>query len=178
MSAVSVEENIPLVIHIVRKFLAGKPRWIIRREDDLRAAGMLGLVRAVETFNPDLGFKFSTYAWKCIANQIYKETGSWFYWSQSDIHPVSISQDRDIKVYARTESRLPEVHRKMAAVRAAARKRLRGRNLEIVELRFEGAKVDELAASFGISRQRVSQIIQRGYELIREEISASKSIRV
>jgi RNA polymerase nonessential primary-like sigma factor len=52
-----VEHNIRLAVHVARKYCnKGVPLG------DLVQEGLTGLVKAIEKFNPDLGFRFSTYA--------------------------------------------------------------------------------------------------------------------
>ena len=60
-----IEENIGLVHSCARRF---KGRGI--EYDDLFQAGCLGLVKAAEGFNAELGFKFSTYAVPVIIGEI------------------------------------------------------------------------------------------------------------
>jgi|GEM_PF-4863448 len=38
--------------------------------DDVEQYGFIGLLKAIENFNPELNYKFSTYATRCITNEI------------------------------------------------------------------------------------------------------------
>ena len=60
-----VEHNLRLVAHIVKKY-------DIRRTqtDDLISIGTIGLIKAVDTFAPEKGKKLTTYASRCIENEI------------------------------------------------------------------------------------------------------------
>ena len=55
--------NLRLVSHIVRKYYAAA-----RDQEDLVSIGTIGLVKAVDTFRPECGARFATYAAKCIQN--------------------------------------------------------------------------------------------------------------
>ena len=58
-----IEANLGLVYKVVHSH----PSYYARHEkDDLIAWGTLGLIHALEHFDDGLGFKFSTYACKCI----------------------------------------------------------------------------------------------------------------
>ena len=60
-----IEHNLRLVAHIVKKY-------DIRRTqtDDLISIGTIGLIKAVDTFAPEKGKKLTTYASRCIENEI------------------------------------------------------------------------------------------------------------
>lgn len=60
-----IEHNLRLVSYIVRKHYSD-----YRDQDDLISIGIIGLIKAVETFNSEKNVNFSTYASKCIDNQI------------------------------------------------------------------------------------------------------------
>jgi RNA polymerase sporulation-specific sigma factor len=60
-----VEKNLRLVAHIVKKY-AGSGRDM----DELIAIGIVGLVKAVNTFKPDKGSRLGTYAARCIDNEL------------------------------------------------------------------------------------------------------------
>ena len=57
--------NLRLVSHIVRKYYG-----TAKNQEDLVSIGSIGLVKAVDTFNPENGARFATYAAKCIQNAI------------------------------------------------------------------------------------------------------------
>lgn len=59
-----VIENMKLVPYAIR--LNGSYIDTINDYEELLQAGYYALIKAVESFNPDLGFKFSTYAVKCL----------------------------------------------------------------------------------------------------------------
>ncbi|MBD5132248.1 MAG: RNA polymerase sporulation sigma factor SigK [Clostridiales bacterium] len=59
-----VKHNLRLVAHIVKKYNnAGEA-------DDLISVGSIGLIKGIETFSPDKGCQLTTYAAKCIENEI------------------------------------------------------------------------------------------------------------
>ncbi|MCL1882115.1 MAG: sigma-70 family RNA polymerase sigma factor [Oscillospiraceae bacterium] len=60
-----IEHNLRLVAYIVNKHY-----YSHKDTDDLISIGSIGLIRAVETFSSDKNVNFSTYAGKCIDNQI------------------------------------------------------------------------------------------------------------
>ncbi len=45
----------------------------VRYKDDYIQEGLIGLLKAVRTFDSERGFSFSTYAWRCIKNSIISE---------------------------------------------------------------------------------------------------------
>lgn len=65
-----IMDNLKLVPHIVQRYFYSS---IKRYEDDLIAMGNLGLVKAARTYDPSRGVKFTTYACKCIWQEIYNE---------------------------------------------------------------------------------------------------------
>lgn len=59
-----IEHNLRLVAHIVKKYNGAD------EADDLISVGSLGLIKAIKTFKLNHGTQFSTYAAKCIENEI------------------------------------------------------------------------------------------------------------
>lgn len=60
-----VNRNLRLVAYIVKKFATNKTDF-----DDFFSVGTIGLMKAVNTFNPEKKIKFATYAVRCIENEI------------------------------------------------------------------------------------------------------------
>ncbi len=59
-----IHHNLRLVAYVVKKYSQAD------EADDLISVGSLGLIKAINTFEPDVGTQFSTYAAKCIENEI------------------------------------------------------------------------------------------------------------
>lgn len=62
---VLVERNLRLVAHIIKKFDGEGEDF-----DDLVSIGAIGLIKAINTYNPDKSARLATYASKCIENEI------------------------------------------------------------------------------------------------------------
>lgn len=63
-----IERNIRIAIHTAHRFTNTGIEI-----DDLVSIGTLGLIKAVDSFDPGKGFRFSTYAVRCIENEILME---------------------------------------------------------------------------------------------------------
>ena len=89
-----VEANIRLVWHYARKF---STRFQLRKMDieDVVQAGMEGLMRAVEKFDPAMGYKFSTYA---------------VWWIRQKIQRAYLEENFSCKLPARYDLRKDECH--------------------------------------------------------------------
>ena len=62
---VLIERNLRLVSHIVKKYYSKT-----NDTDDLVSIGTIGLIKAVDSFDYTKGTRFSTYASRCIENEI------------------------------------------------------------------------------------------------------------
>ena len=60
-----IEHNLRLVVYIAKKFESTGIGI-----EDLVSIGTIGLIKAVNTFNPEKNIKFATYASRCIENEI------------------------------------------------------------------------------------------------------------
>ena len=168
--------NLRLVSHIVKKYYG-----TAKNAEDLVSIGSIGLIKAVDSFNPETGVKFATYAAKCIQNEILM-----FFRSQKKLSAeVSIHEtidvDRDgnpltyMDVIA-TEDNVAEetdARIKNAAVRRLVATVLDEREREVIVLRYGLTGKDpltqrEVADHLGISRSYVSRIEKAALERLRE----------
>ena len=60
-----VEHNLRLVAHIIKKYYG-----VQTEQDDLVSIGTIGLIKAINTFKPDKNIRLSSYASRCIENEI------------------------------------------------------------------------------------------------------------
>ncbi len=60
-----VEKNMRLVAHMIKKYMSAD-----RDTDDLISVGTIGLIKAVNTFDPEKKIRLATYAAKCIDNEL------------------------------------------------------------------------------------------------------------
>lgn len=62
-----IEKNMRLVAHMVKKYTSTEKECI---NEDLISIGTIGLIKAVDSFRINKDVRFSTYAAKCIDNEI------------------------------------------------------------------------------------------------------------
>ena len=60
-----IEHNLRLVVHIAKKYSNNEQEL-----EDYTSIGTIGLIKAINSFSKEKGFKVSTYASKCIENEI------------------------------------------------------------------------------------------------------------
>ena len=68
-----INRNMRLVAHIIKKYQGAD-----YEPEDLLSVGTIGLIKAVNTFNPDKGSRLGTYAAKCVENAILSQMRLWF----------------------------------------------------------------------------------------------------
>jgi len=173
-----IERNLRLVVYIARKF----ENTGIGIED-LISIGTIGLIKAVNTFNPEKKIKLATYASRCIENEIlmYLRRNNKTRSEVSFDEPLNVDwdgnelllsdvlgTDNDI-TYKRLEE---EVDKDLLA---SAMSLLSGREKIIVELRFglkDGMEKTqkEVADFLGISQSYISRLEKRIIKKLQKEI--------
>lgn len=175
-----IEHNLRLVVYIAKKF----DNTGVGVED-LISIGTIGLIKAINTFNPVKKIKLATYASRCIENEIlmYLRRNSKTKLEVSIDEPLNVDwdgnelllsdilgTDEDV-IYRDIES---EVERKLLG---KAIGKLTKREQTIVRLRFginmpEGREKTqkEVADLLGISQSYISRLEKRIMKRLKKEI--------
>ena len=175
---VLVERNLRLVVYIAKKF----ENTGIAIED-LTSIGAIGLIKAVNTFDPNKKIKLATYASRCIENEIlmFLRKNNKIRSEISFDEPLNVDWDgnelllSDILgtesdlVYHRLED---EVNRKLLY---GAMTKLAPREKELMEMRFglrNGREMTqkEVADKLGISQSYISRLEKRIITRLQREI--------
>lgn len=175
-----IEHNLRLVVYIAKKF----DNTGVGVED-LISIGTIGLIKAINTFNPSKNIKLATYASRCIENEIlmHLRRTSKTKLEVSIDEPLNVDWDGNellLSDILGTEDDIisrdmeSEVEKKL--LRNAV-DRLSGRERMIVELRFgyntpEGSEMTqkEVADLLGISQSYISRLEKKIMKRLRREI--------
>lgn len=180
--ATLIEHNLRLVVYIAKKF----DNTGVGVED-LISIGTIGLIKSINTFNPEKNIKLATYASRCIENEIL------MYLRRNNRHKLEVSIDEPLNVdwdgnelllsdilgtdediiYRDLEN---EVERKLL-LRAVGK--LSERERTIVSLRFglgsrDGQEMTqkEVATMLGISQSYISRLEKKIMRQLKREMSS------
>ena len=178
--ALLIEHNLRLVVYIAKKF----DNTGVGVED-LISIGTIGLIKSINTFNPEKNIKLATYASRCIENEIL------MYLRRNSKHKMEVSIDEPLNVdwdgnelllsdilgtdedviYQDIES---EVERTLL-IKAISK--LSEREQTIIRLRFGLGSVDgkeltqkEVAELLGISQSYISRLEKKIMRRLKKEI--------
>lgn len=175
--ATLIEHNLRLVVYIARKF----ENTGIHIED-LVSIGSIGLIKAVNTFNPEKNIKLATYASRCIENEIlmYLRKNSRLKTEVSFDEPLNIDWDGnelllsdilgtdDDLITKNLENKVD----KQLLIQALSK--LTGREKKIMELRFglighEEKTQKDVADLLGISQSYISRLEKKIIKQLQKE---------
>ena len=175
-----ITHNLRLVVYIAKKFET--PSAGI---EDMISIGTIGLIKAVNTFEPTKNIKLATYASRCIENEIlmYLRKSSNRRQDASIDEPLNTDTDgNELLLMDVLTSDDPQVGEELErnAERAALRgavQRLSPRERRIMELRFglnheEEHTQKEVADTLGISQSYISRLEKRIIRRLRRELEA------
>ena len=175
-----IERNLRLVVYIARRF----ENTGINIED-LISIGTIGLIKAVNTFEPTKNIKLATYASRCIENEIlmYLRKSSNRRQDASIDEPLNTDNDgNELLLMDVLTSDQPQVGEELerSAEHAALHRavaRLTPRERRIMELRFGLNRETEhtqkeVADQLGISQSYISRLEKRIIRRLRRELEA------
>lgn len=178
VKGILIERNLRLVVYIARKF-ENTGVGI----EDLVSIGTIGLIKAVNTFDPGKRIKLATYASRCIENEIlmYLRRNSRTRAEISFDEPLNVDWDGNellLSDVLGTESDVTYKHVEEEVDKSllvAALTHLSGREKCIVELRYglkDGVEKTqkEVADFLGISQSYISRLEKRIIKKLRREI--------
>lgn len=173
-----IEHNLRLVAHIVKKYDIKK-----EQTEDLISIGTIGLIKGIDSFKPEKGHKLTTYASKCIENEIlmYLRSSKNYFQNISLNEPIATDKDgSEISLIDAISSPQDStiIDDMMMEDNILKLKRyihvLDARELEIITKRFglygqEEETQREIAKQLHISRSYVSRIEKRAFMKIYRE---------
>jgi RNA polymerase primary sigma factor len=177
-----VRHSLGLVVSVVRGFSLGSVRV-----DDVIQEGNLGLLRALEKFDPDAGTRFATYAVWWIRAYV----GKYLNEARSIVRPrggstatadlsldATLDDEDETTFLDRVEDERPGPEHALMAAEAGreirrtlerSRRRIGPLGKDIIESRLQSEERDTLeavGARWGLSRERVRQIELRTKRLL------------
>ncbi len=161
-----IEHNLRLVAHIIKKYYANS-----NDQDDLISIGTIGLIKAVNTFDCGKGIRLSSYAARCIENEVLM----YFRSTKKSAQDISMNEPIDtdkagnaltlMDVMATEDNILENLDCKIKSeqLKRYLSEVLTPRERKIIELRYGLTGINpltqrEVAQKLGISRSYVSRI--------------------
>ena len=180
-----VEHNLRLVAHIIKKYYG-----VQTEQDDLVSIGTIGLIKAVNTFKPDKNIRLSSYASRCIENEILMHFRSVKKSAQDMSLNGTIDTDMDgnpltlMDIMAVDDTILDDLDRKLNSRKLGQfiREELSGREKTVILLRYglggtEPLTQKEIAKQLGISRSYVSRIETKALKKLKKRFDSSSNLR-
>lgn len=177
-----VEHNLRLVAHIVKKYYGTGAD-----PDDLVSIGTIGLIKAINTFDPEKNIKLSSYASRCIENEILM----YFRSTKKNALDVSINEEIDadadgntltlMDVMAVEDTIAEDLDLRMKAEKLSQyiQETLNAREALIIRLRYgwqypKALTQREVADRLKISRSYVSRIEKKALQKLRRRYENSR----
>lgn len=171
-----IEHNLRLVAHIVKKYAQNK-----NDSDDLLSIGTIGLIKGIDSFVPGKNTRLSTYAAKCIHNEILMVLRA----KKHSVPEVSLSEaigsDKEgnevtlMDIIPSDADNVEQDYENRAEIKKmyeGIKNALEPRERKIISMRYglyDGREIPqrEIAKMLGISRSYVSRIEKKAVEKLR-----------
>lgn len=171
-----VEHNLRLVAHIIKKYYQN-----YSGQDDLVSIGTIGLIKAINTFDSHKNIKLSSYASRCIENEILMHFRNNRKSSQDVSLNDTIDTDKDgnpltlmdILASDMDVAENVDIKLRLEVLSDYIDDTLTPREKEIIRKRYGlgGERIQtqrELAAALNISRSYISRIEKKALEKLRK----------
>ena len=181
---VLVEHNLRLVAHIIKKYY-GKQN----EQDDLVSIGTIGLIKAIDTFDPDKNIRLSSYASRCIENEILMHFRAAKKTAQDISLNETIDTDKDgnpltlLDIMAVDDHILDDLDQKLNKQKLGRfiNEELTEREKKIIILRYgldgkEPMTQKNVAKLLNISRSYVSRIETKALKQLRKRFENSSNL--
>ena len=179
-----VEHNLRLVAHIIKKYYGTKCE-----QDDLVSIGTIGLIKAINTFKPDKKIRLSSYASRCIENEILMHLRAVKKTERDVSLNETIDTDKDgnpltlmdiMKVDANILDELDmKLHSKKLGQYITEELNSREKTVIILRYGLNGKKPmtqKEIAKMLDISRSYVSRIETKALKTLRKRFESSSNL--
>lgn len=172
-----ISHNLRLVAHIVKKYTNSL------EADDLLSVGTIGLIKAVDSFDCEKSVQFSTYAARCINNEILMLIRS----NKKHKNVVSLNslttncdEDKDLELIDVLSTDDDEIFNTIEnnlmvqQIKGIISKKLDEREQAVLKLRYgidckRAMTQKEVADELNISRSYISRIENKALKIIKEE---------
>lgn len=176
-----VEHNLRLVAHIIKKYYA-----VNVDQDDLVSIGTIGLIKAINTFDMDKNIKLSSYASRCIENEILMHFRNLKKSSQNVSLEDAVDIDKDgntlklMDLLSIDDDFADNLDKKLnlQKINKYLTETLTKRELQIINMRYglNGSKPltqREVSSIMNISRSYVSRIEKKALEKLKERYDSN-----
>ena len=174
-----IEHNLRLVAHIIKKYYSNA-----NDQDDLISIGTIGLIKAIDSFDSDKGIRLSSYAARCIENEVlmFFRSGKKSSQDVSINEPIDTDKDGNtltlIDIMATEDNIIDNLDCKIKSeqLKKYIAEVLSPRERTIIELRYglDGRPPltqREVASSLGISRSYVSRIEKKALGILHKRFT-------
>ena len=179
-----IEHNLRLVAHIIKKYYGTKCE-----QDDLVSIGTIGLIKAINTFDPDKKIRLSSYASRCIENEILMHLRTVKKTERDISLNETIDTDKDgnpltlMDIMSVDDNILDDLDMKLNSKKLGPyiNEELSGREKTVIILRYglNGKKPmtqKEVAGLLDISRSYVSRIETKALKILRHRFETSSNL--
>ena len=179
-----IEHNLRLVAHIIKKYYG-----VSAEQDDLVSIGTSGLIKAINTFKPDKNIRLSSYASRCIENEILMHFRSVKKSAQDISINETIDTDKDgnqltlLDIMAVDDDIIDNLDKKLNIKKLGQyiNEELEEREKKIIILRYglDGRKPvtqKQIAKQMNISRSYVSRIETKALKKLRKRFESSSNL--